>query len=62
MFCGSPVIGIVLGVILVNPFLLNAYKVAGGTAEPITMFGFIPVVGYQGTVLSAFVASFLGAK
>ena len=62
VFGGSPVIGIVLGLMLVNPALPNAYAVAGGTADPITMFGFIPVVGYQGTVLPAFIAGFVGAK
>jgi len=62
VFGGSPIIGIVLGLMLVNPALPNAYAVAGGTADPITMFGFIPVVGYQGTVLPAFIAGFVGAK
>ena len=62
VFGGSPVIGIVLGLMLVNPALPNAYEVAAGTADPITMFGFIPVVGYQGTVLPAFIAGFIGAK
>lgn len=62
VFGGSPVIGIVLGLMLVNPALPNAYEVAAGTIEPITMFGFIPVVGYQGTVLPAFIAGFVGAK
>ena len=62
VFGGSPVIGIVLGLMLVNPALPNAYEVAGGAVDPITMFGFIPVVGYQGTVLPAFIAGFVGAK
>ncbi|QQP69926.1 PTS transporter subunit EIIC [Carnobacterium sp. CS13] len=62
VFGGSPVIGIVLGLMLVNPALPNAYEVAAGTVNPITMFGFIPVVGYQGTVLPAFIAGFAGAK
>lgn len=62
VFGGSPVIGIVLGLMLVNPALPNAYEVAAGTATPIMMAGFIPVVGYQGTVLPAFIAGFLGAK
>ncbi|MEG0749053.1 MAG: glucose PTS transporter subunit EIIB, partial [Carnobacterium sp.] len=62
VFGGSPVIGIVLGLMLVNPALPNAYEVAAGTVNPITMFGFIPVVGYQGTVLPAFIAGFVGAK
>ena len=54
-------IGIVLGLMLVNPALPNAYAVAAGDAAPI-MFGFIPVVGYQGTVLPAFIVGLLGAK
>lgn len=62
VFGGSPVIGIVLGLMLVNPSLPNAYQVASGDAQPIIMFGFIPVVGYQGTVLPAFFAGLLGAK
>ena len=62
VFGGSPVIGIVLGLMLVNPSLPNAYAVAAGDASPIMMFGFIPIVGYQGTVLPAFIAGILGAK
>lgn len=62
VFGGSPVIGIVLGLMLVNPALPNAYAVASGDATPLTMFGIIPVVGYQGTVLPAFIAGFVGAK
>lgn len=62
VFGGSPVIGIVLGLMLVNPALPNAYAVASGDASPIMMLGFIPVVGYQGTVLPAFIAGFIGAK
>ncbi|QWU15012.1 PTS system sucrose-specific IIA component, Glc family (TC 4.A.1.2.12)/PTS system sucrose-specific IIB component, Glc family (TC 4.A.1.2.12)/PTS system sucrose-specific IIC component, Glc family (TC 4.A.1.2.12) [Paenibacillus sophorae] len=62
VFGGSPVLGIVLGLMLVNPALPNAYAVAGGTAEPLTFLGFIPVVGYQGSVLPAFFIGLLGAK
>lgn len=62
VFGGSPVLGIVLGLMLVNPALPNAYAVAGGTAEPLIMFGFIPVVGYQGSVLPAFIMGLIGAK
>lgn len=62
VFGGSPVIGIVLGLMLVHPSLPNAYQVASGDASPIIMFGFIPVVGYQGTVLPAFISGLLGAK
>lgn len=62
VFGGSPVIGIVLGLMLVHPNLPNAYAVAAGDASPIIMFGFIPVVGYQGTVLPAFISGLLGAN
>lgn len=62
VFGGSPVLGIVLGLMLVNPALPNAYAVAGGNAEPLTFLGFIPVVGYQGSVLPAFFIGLLGAK
>jgi len=62
VFGGSPVLGIILGLMLVNPALPNAYSVADGSAEPLTMFGFIPVVGYQGSVLPAFFVGLLGAK
>lgn len=61
-FGGSPVIGIVLGLMLVNPSLPNAYSVGNGSAEPMVFFGFIKVAGYQGSVLPAFVTGFLGAK
>lgn len=62
VFGGSPILGIVLGLMLVNPALPNAYAVANGSAEALTMFGFIPVVGYQGSVLPAFFVGLLGAK
>lgn len=61
VFGGSPIIGIVLGLMLVNPSLPNAYEVGEGVADPLTFFGFIPVIGYQGSVLPAFVAGWLGA-
>ncbi|GIP46254.1 PTS beta-glucoside transporter subunit EIIBCA [Paenibacillus sp. J45TS6] len=62
VFGGSPVLGIVLGLMLVNPALPNAYSVANGSEEALYMFGFIPIVGYQGSVLPAFFVGFLGAK
>lgn len=61
-FKGTPIIGIVLGIMLVSPALPNAYSVAGGTAKAIMLFGHIPVIGSQGSVLTALVAGFLGAK
>lgn len=62
VFGGSPVLGIVLGLMLVNPALPNAYQIASGDVKPIIMFGFIPVVGYQGTVLPAFISGLIGAN
>lgn len=62
VFGGSPVLGIVLGLMLVNPALPNAYAVADGSAQALHMFGFIPVVGYQGSVLPAFFVGLIGAK
>lgn len=62
VFGGSPIIGLVLGLMLVSPALPNAWGVAGGTVEPIMFFDFIPVLGYQGSVLPAFIAGIIGAK
>ncbi|WP_245741875.1 PTS transporter subunit EIIC [Anaerobacillus arseniciselenatis] len=63
-FGGMPVIGFVLGLMLVSPSLPNAYAVAdiNSGVEPIIAFGFIPIVGYQGSVLTALVVGFFGAK
>ncbi|MDC3417543.1 sucrose-specific PTS transporter subunit IIBC [Aquibacillus salsiterrae] len=61
VFGGTPIIGLVLGLMLVSPALPNAWGVATG-AEPLYFFGFVPVVGYQGAVLPAFIAGILGAK
>ncbi|WP_303979008.1 sucrose-specific PTS transporter subunit IIBC [Streptococcus danieliae] len=62
VFGGNPVIGIVLGLMMVSPALPNAWAVASGDAEPLMFFGFIPVVGYQNSVLPAFFVGLLGAK
>lgn len=64
-FGGTPVIGIVLGLMLVAPQLPNAYAIAAGQAQPIMMdiFGLsVPVVGYQGSVLPALVLGIFAAK
>ncbi|MBM7551473.1 sucrose-specific PTS transporter subunit IIBC [Thalassobacillus pellis] len=62
VFGGTPVLGMVLGLMLVSPSLPNAWEVASGSAEPIYFLGFIPVVGYQGSVLPAFITGIIGAK
>ncbi|KZZ83999.1 PTS system trehalose-specific EIIBC component [Bacillus sp. SJS] len=60
-FGGNPLLGIVLGLILVNPALLSAYEY--GTAKDIpvwNLFGLeIEKIGYQGQVLPILVASYL---
>ena len=64
-FGGTPVIGIVVGLMLVSPSLPNAYAVAAGSATPINLsiLGLtIPVVGYQGSVLPALVLGIIAAK
>lgn len=64
-FGGNPVIGIVLGLMLVAPQLPNAYSIAGGTAEPLffDILGLnIPVVGYQGSVLPALILGIFASK
>ena len=64
-FGGTPVIGIVLGLMLVAPQLPNAYAIASGDAVPLSMelFGIpIPVVGYQGSVLPALVLGIFAAR
>lgn len=61
-FGGSPVIGIVLGLMLVSPSLPSAYDVGSGAAEPLILFGFIKVAGYQGSVLPAFATGIVAAK
>lgn len=61
-FGGSPVIGIVLGLMLVSPSLPSAYDVGSGAMEPLTIFGFLSVSGYQGSVLPAFVTGIAAAK
>ena len=61
-FGGSPVIGIVLGLMLVSPSLPSSYDVGSGVAEPLEFFGFVRVAGYQGSVLPAFVTGIITAK
>lgn len=63
-FGGMPVLGFIVGLMLVSPALPNAYAVAdvNSGVDPIMAFGFIPVVGYQGSVLTALVVGILGAK
>ncbi|MGL5414604.1 MAG: PTS transporter subunit EIIC [Clostridium sp.] len=55
-FGGTPVIGLVLGLMLVSPSLPNVWNVVAGSVHPIilNLFGFkLHIVGYQASVLPA---------
>lgn len=65
-FGGTPVIGIVLGLMLVAPQLPNAWDVSGGGgAEPLrlTLLGInIALTGYQGSVIPALFVGMFAAS
>lgn len=64
-FGGNPILGIVVGLMMVAPQLPNAWAVAGGNAEPMifSLLGLdIPLVGYQGSIIPAIVAGLLVSK
>ncbi|HJE97777.1 MAG TPA: glucose PTS transporter subunit IIA [Ligilactobacillus acidipiscis] len=63
-FGGSPVLGLILGLMLVNPLLPNPSDVIKGTAKALTvnLFGInIDVVSYSGSVLPALVVVIIAA-
>ncbi|HGK7345891.1 TPA: PTS glucose transporter subunit IIA [Streptococcus suis] len=63
VFGGNQTIGIVLGMMLIAGQLPNAWVVASGAdVKPLMFFGFIPVVGLQGSVLPAFIIGLIGGK
>lgn len=57
----TQILGIILGLTLVSPQLLNAYNMAPGTVPPVWDFGFaqIEMVGYQAQVIPAILAAFI---
>ena len=57
----TQILGIVLGITLVSPQLLNAYSVAGAESIPYWDFGFAKVnmIGYQAQVIPAILAGFV---
>lgn len=66
-FGGSPLLGIVLGLILVHPDLLNAYSYGeaekAGEIPTWNIFGLtVEKIGYQGQVLPVLFASYLLAR
>ena len=56
----TQILGIVLGITLVSPQLLNAYAVGGDSVAPIWDFGFaqVEMIGYQAQVIPAMLAGF----
>ena len=64
-FGGNPLLGIVLGLILVNPALTSAYTYAANPAATPTwnLFGWhVSQVGYQGQVIPVLVAAWMLVK
>lgn len=57
----TQILGIVLGITLVSPQLLNAYGVAGAEEIPFWDFGFaqVDMIGYQAQVIPAILAGFV---
>ncbi|QDP38987.1 PTS system trehalose-specific EIIBC component [Radiobacillus deserti] len=57
----TQILGIVLGITLVSPQLLNAYGVAGAEDIPVWDFGFatVEMIGYQAQVIPAILAGFV---
>ena len=63
VFGGNPVLGIVIGLMMVSPTLPNAWVVAEDPSKAATFFGiFHHVVGFQNSVLPAFFVGLIGAK
>lgn len=57
----TQILGIVLGITLVSPQLLNAYSVSTATEIPFWDFGFVQInmIGYQAQVIPAILAGFV---
>ncbi|WP_336783217.1 PTS transporter subunit EIIC [Paenibacillus illinoisensis] len=62
---GRPILGLVLGAIMLHPNLANAYEVAKGNVHPetINILGLnIELVGFQGGIIIALMMGFVVAK
>lgn len=57
----TEILGIVLGLTLVSPQLLNGFHVADAARIPVWDFGFtqVPMIGYQGQVIVAMMSGFV---
>ena len=64
VFGGNPFLGGVIGMIMVHPNLQNAWTMTGGVNEYLDVFGLwkVPLVGYQGHVISVIIAVFVMAN
>lgn len=64
VFGGTPIIGLVIGLMMVSSALPNAYSVADPSSpvQAIMAFDVIPLVGCQGSVLTAIGAGWIGSK
>lgn len=64
VFDGNPFLGGVIGMIMVHPNLQNAWTMTGGVNEYLDVFGLwkVPLVGYQGHVISVIIAVFVMAN
>lgn len=64
VFGGNPYLGGVIGMIMVHPNLQNAWTMTGGVNEYLDVFGIwnVPLVGYQGHVISVIIAVFIMAS
>lgn len=60
-FGGNPIIGIVVGLMMVSPQLPNAWAVASGNAQPLHLFG-LSITGYQGSIFPAIIVGILVSK
>lgn len=64
-FGGTPILGLVLGCIMVHPDLANAYSVGSGSLTPKTwsLFGLtVSQVGYQGAVIPSILGAWILAN
>lgn len=62
---GSPVLGLVIGAIMLHPDLANAYAAANGSVKPevINLFGLnVQLVGFQGGIIIALMIGFVTAQ
>lgn len=63
VFGGSPILGIVLGLILMHPQLVSQYDLAKGNIPTWNLFGLeIKQLNYQGQVLPVLIAAYVLAK